>query len=83
MLFNSTIKVLILCYLILFNVYTSWEIVYVNPDITNESDFPKKKKKNLTWIQSVSFFFFNYILFLCGRVGGVSSKVVEEKSLEE
>ena len=45
MLFNSTIKVLILCYLILFNVYTSWEIVYVNPDITNESDFPKKKKK--------------------------------------
>jgi len=40
MLFNSTINLYTseLCYLILFNVYTSWEIVYVNPDITNESD---------------------------------------------
>ena len=66
-------------------MYTSWEIVYVNPDITNESDFPKKKKKKESDLNSICilFFFFNYILFLCGRVGGVSSKVVEEKSLEE
>ena len=63
-----------------------WEIVYVNPDITNESDFPKKKKKKESDLNSICillFFFLNYILFLCGRVGGVSSKVVEEKSLEE